>query len=83
MQVVIRGISQEVAVTSVILQMDQMDPDSTRLYMFHCSKCGSPVIQHTGFVARILPGNIPFPLPLVTRCPNRDCKHKYRFEAVV
>lgn len=83
MQVKIKDEIKSVQVTSVILSHDYDDPDGNRLYMFHCLRCGSPLIQYHGFIAKILPGFVPMELPTILRCSNSKCKHYYSFQSIV
>jgi hypothetical protein len=73
----------EMQVTTVILHKDLTDKDNDKIYLFHCIVCGNPVIQYQGFVTQILPGLAPIDLPVIARCNNSTCKHKYAFRAVV
>lgn len=73
----------DVQITSVILHRDKTDKEHTKLYLFHCIRCGNPVVQYQGFIVNILPGMAPIELPIVVRCNNSSCKHKYAMSAVV
>jgi len=73
----------DVDVTTVTLSHDITDPQGNRIYMFHCSQCGSPVVQYCGFIARIFPGWEPFALPIILRCTNKRCPRKYLFHSIV
>ena len=83
MKVKIKDEIKTVQVTTVILSHDYSDPEGIKLYMFHCLRCGSPIIQYNGFVARILPGFAPMLFPTIIRCNNSRCKQYYSFQAIV
>lgn len=82
MQVRIKDEVKQIQVTSVILGTDYSDEQKTNLYIFHCLRCGSPLIQYQGQVIYIIPGLAPTKLPTVLKCSNSRCKHAYSFQAV-
>lgn len=84
MLVKLDGIVDDMRVTTVTLAHDPTDPSGNRIYLFHCLVCGSPVIQYSGFVARIYPGMEPVTLPIIARCTNtRRCNAKYLFRVIL
>jgi predicted RNA-binding Zn-ribbon protein involved in translation (DUF1610 family) len=84
MQVIIDHIVEDIQVTTVTLAHDITDPTGSRIKMFHCPVCGSPVVQYSGFVARMFPGMEPVTLPIIARCTNtRRCNAKYLFRSIV
>ncbi len=84
MQIIIDNTPQDIQVTTVTLAHDIHDPQGNRVYMFHCTVCGSPVVQYSGFIARMFPGMEPVTLPIIARCTNtRRCNAKYLFRAIV
>ena len=83
MQVKIKDEVKNVQVTSVTLAHDMNDEFGMNLYMFHCIRCGSPILQYQGFVTHIVPGLVPTTLPMILRCNNSRCKHYYSFQSLV
>ena len=83
MQLILHGERTDVPVTSVTLARDVADPLEQRIYMFHCIRCGSPVLQHGGNVVRIMPIYEPTELPMIIQCSNSRCKHKYLFRVIL
>jgi len=74
----------DITVTTVTLSHDTHDPTGNHMYMFHCPVCGSPVVQYSGFIARLMPGMEPVTLPIVARCTNtKRCTAKYLFRTIV
>lgn len=74
-------IEKNINITTVTLCNDPDDPEGKRLYLFHCSRCGRGIIQHTGKVCSILAGNIPISLPIISKCS--DCHKMYRFVTII
>jgi hypothetical protein len=74
---------KNIQITTVTISHDLDDPQGTKMYIFHCTSCGSPMFQYSGFIISILPGLSPVKLPSVLRCPNSRCKHNYSFHTIV
>lgn len=75
----IRGISQELNVTSVILEHDAGLGDN--LVLWHCPICNQPLFQYSARLVMIVPGMTPTKVPVIIICPK--CKHRYSLVSVV
>lgn len=81
MRVSIKGEIRHYQITSVWLTPDLDDPHNSRLKMFFCPTCRTPVIQYKGFISKIVPGELPVELPTVIQCQN--CKSHYCFQSIM
>jgi len=82
MRALVKDEVKEIQVTTVTLGHDYTDKFGMKLYIFHCIRCGSPIIQFKGNIIDILPGIVPASLPLILQCNNSRCKHKYMFRDI-
>lgn len=80
MLVLQNGTSQNIKVTSVILEADPENP--TMMKRFMCIYCGEMVGQFIGTdVIFIVPGETPGILPLMVRC--KPCKTRYLINSIL
>lgn len=73
--------TEQMPVTSVILDRDPLDVQGNRVYMFHCSRCGCPVTQYQGDIISIMPGAVPHVTAVIAQCEK--CKRRYLFRSIV
>lgn len=83
MKYFVAGVSRNIQITTVTLSHDIDDIYNENMYVFHCIRCGTPILQYQGFVASIMPGLAPIKLPTILRCRNSKCKHSYSFQTIV
>lgn len=72
---------QQMPLTTVTLSHDIDDPAGSRVHMFFCYNCGTPMGQYKGFVYSMMPGASGVPLPWIQRCDT--CKRKFAINSIV
>lgn len=77
MQIVIRNISSDIYINTVVLTKNKQNPKN--VYLFHCYKCGTGIQQIQGYVSSITAGYIPNEnVTTITECYR--CKENYTFQ---
>ena len=79
MIVTIHNKPEDIRLTSIILEADRLRPDM--LKMFFCIGCGDNILQYSGNVIMIVPGETFTKLPIIAQC--RKCKTKYLINSIV
>jgi len=82
MKFVIRGVSSDVSVTSVILEYNpKFADDLDELILWHCPICNTPLFQYSGNMVAILPGMTHTAVPVLVNCGK--CKKRYMINSIV
>lgn len=60
-------------ITTVYLDYDPFG----QVTMFYCHSCRYPLLQYSGEIVTLLPGTQEFSPPIIIKCGNKHCGHKY------
>ena len=82
MRVIIKTEAYDLPVTSVYLAKDQDDHTNSRLKMFFCFNCQTPLHQYRGNVTSVVPGEPVIKIGTVNKCKNQRCNMVYCFRAI-
>jgi hypothetical protein len=80
----IRGIPQDISVTTVVLEYNPnviQNNSPEGLLLWHCPIDNSPLFQFSAHQVMIIPGMVPTKLPIINQCPK--CKQKYLVISVI
>jgi hypothetical protein len=75
-----RETFEEYVITSVFLLKS---PTTERTIIYYCPYCRSPILQYQGAFVMEIPGGVPETFPLIVKCKNKECNHKYHFHTLV